>query len=327
MIYALAAAGLLLLCLGGEALVRGAVALARRVGVSPLLVGLTVVGFGTSAPELVVSLEAALGGQPDIAVGDVVGSNIANILLVLGAAALIYPIRCAPAVVYRDGAAMLASSVILVALGMSAIILPWQGGLMVAALLGFIGYSYWSEKYRKAPSAALHAHEAEEFSDIPLTLGLSLVFLVAGLASLIVGSKILVDGAVSIARAAGISEAVIGLTLVAIGTSLPELATAVIAAVRRHTDVAIGNVLGSNIFNIMGMLGLTAIVTPLPIAAQIAGFDLWVMLIAAAALLPFLITGWRLDRIEASVFLALYAAYIGALIFDLPGRLAAGWFE
>ena len=324
MMYALAAGGLFLLCLGGEMLVRGAVALARRVGVSSLLIGLTVVGFATSVPELVVCLEAARGGQPDIAVGDIVGSNIANVLLVLGAAALIFPIRCAPAVVARDGAAMLASAIALVALGMTGIILPWQGGAMVAALLSFIAYSYWSEKYRKTSSASLHTGETEEFADIPLTLSLSVVFLVAGLAGLIGGSKLLLAGAVSIAREAGLSEAVIGLTLVAVGTSLPELATAIIAAVRRHTDVAIGNVIGSNIFNIMGVLGVTAIVTPLPIDAQIGNFDLWVMLAVAAVLIPFLVTGWRLDRIEAFVLLVAYAAYIGALFFELPQSLVQG---
>ncbi len=317
MMYALAAGGLVLLCVGGEMLVRGAVALARRLGVSSFLIGLTVVGFGTSAPEFLVCLEAALAGQPDIAVGDVIGSNIANVLLILGVSALIFPIRCARAVVFRDGAAMLVSSVVLVALGMTGIILRWQGGVMIAALLGFIGYSYWSEKYRKSPAAALHASEVEEFSDIPLSLPLSVVFLAAGLAALVGGSKMLLEGAVSIALAAGVSEAVIGLTLVAVGTSLPELATGVIAAIRRHTDVAIGNVLGSNIFNIMGMLGLTAVVTPLPIGAQMAAFDLWVMLAVAVVLIPFLMTGWRLDRLEASVFLAAYAAYMGVLLFGL----------
>ena len=323
MMYGLAAGGLVLLCLGGEILVRGAVALARRLRISDLLIGLTVVGFGTSAPELVVSLEAVLDGRPDIAVGAVVGSNIANVALVLGVAALITPIRCAPAVVTRDGAAMLVASAVLVALALTGVIERWEGGLMLAVLLGFIGYSYWSETRAKAPSATLHAHEVEEFSDVSMTLWVSLAALAGGLACVIIGSKMLIVGAVSIAREAGMSEAVIGLTLVAVGTSLPELATGVVAALRRHTDVAIGNVLGSNIFNIMGMLGVTAIVTPVPIAAQIAGFDVWVMLAVAAVLIPFLVTGWRLDRIEAAAFLALYAAYTAALFFDLPQWLAA----
>ena len=322
MMYLLAAGGLVLLCAGGEMLVRGAVALARRARVSPLLIGLTVVGFGTSTPELVVCLEAALGGQPDIAVGDVVGSNIANILLILGATALVHPIRCAPAVVYRDGTAVLASSVVLIALGASGIILRWQGGVMFAVLLAYIGYSYWSDTHRNEAAAELHAAEAEEFTDDRLTLWLSIVFLVVGIAILIGGSKMLVEGAVSIARGAGVSEAVIGLTLVAVGTSLPELATGVIAAARGHTAVAIGTVLGSNIFNIMGMLGITAMVTPLPINPQIAGFDMWIMLAVTAALIPVLVTGWRLDRIEASVFLAAYAAYVAAIIFG-PGEAFA----
>ncbi|MCH7929862.1 MAG: calcium/sodium antiporter [Proteobacteria bacterium] len=323
MMYGLAAGGLLFLFMGGEMLVRGSVALADRVGVSPLLIGLTVVAFGTSAPELAVCLEAALAGNPDIAVGNVVGSNIANILLILGVGAMISPIRCAPIVVFRDAAAMFISSVTLVALGMTGIIVPWEGGLMFAALVAFIGYRYWTEKYRRAPSGALHVQQAEAFEDIPLKLWVSLLFVVGGVGAVIGGADMLLEGAVSIARAAGLSEAVIGLTLVAVGTSLPELATAIVAAIRRHPEVAIGNVLGSNIFNIMGVLGITAMVTPVPISAQIIEFDLWVMLAVAAASIPVLMTGWRVDRIEAAVFLTLYAAYVSALFLGLPERLGA----
>ncbi|MBL27019.1 MAG: sodium:calcium antiporter [Rhodospirillaceae bacterium] len=316
--YALVVGGLLLLFGGGEVLVNGAVSLANRLGVSPLIIGLTVVGFGTSAPELLVSLEAALGGQPDIAVGNVVGSNIANILLILGAASVIYPIRCAPQVVFRDGIFMLASAALFALLAHEGIIPRWQGAVMFAALLVFVGYSYWSERYRKAPSERLHRHEAEEFGDAERSLGLSLVLVAVGFVALIGGSKMLVSGALDIARAAGISEAVIGLSLVAVGTSLPELATSCMAAVRKHTDVAVGNVLGSNIFNILSVLGLTAIVEPVPISSEILGLDLWIMLGVSVLVLPVLITGWRINRVEGGIFLLAYAGYIAILYGRVP---------
>ena len=275
--YVFAAAGLVLLFIGGEMLVRGSVRLARSLGISPLLIGLAVVGFGTSMPELVVSLDAALQGRPDIAVGNVVGSNIANILLILGATALVSPIYCAPQVVRRDGLAVLAASVVLVALGLTGQIVSWQGGLMVVSLGVFIVYSYWTEKYRMAPSATLHEREAEEFDEHSRPLWVNAGILTVGLVAIMGGANLLVDGAVVIARSAGVSEAVIGLTLVAIGTSLPELAAGIIAAYRNHTDVALGNVLGSNLFNILSILGTTTLVTPISINPEIID-DLWIML-------------------------------------------------
>ncbi len=315
--YWLAGGGFALLFLGGEMLVRGSVGLARRLGVSPLLIGLVVVGFGTSTPELMVSLEAALQGRTDIAVGNVVGSNIANILLVLGIAALIYPIHCPTQVVYRDGLAMLAASLVLVGFGVIGQIAAWQGGLMVAVLVVFIAYSYWTEKYRMAPSATLHQHEAEAIKDRTRPLWFHAISLGVGLAAIMGGATMLVDGAVTIARAAGISEAVIGLTLVAIGTSLPELATSMIAAVRKHADVAIGNILGSNMFNILSVLGFTALVTPVPISPEIVD-DIWIMMGVAVILLPALLTGHRLSRAEAVLFLAAYAGYIVWLYGAFP---------
>jgi cation:H+ antiporter len=315
--YWLAGGGLALLFLGGEMLVRGSVGLARRLRVSPLLIGLVVVGFGTSTPELMVSLEAALQGQPDIAVGNVVGSNIANILLVLGVAALIYPIHCPPKVVYRDGLAMIVASLVLVGFGARRQIAAWQGGLMVTVLVVFIGYSYWTEKYRMAPSATLHQHEAEAIKAGTRPLWVYAISLGVGLTAIMSGASMLIDGAVTIARAAGIPEAVIGLTLVAIGTSLPELATSMNAAVRKHADVAIGNILGSNMFNILSILGFTALVTPIPISPEIID-DIWIMMGVAVMLLPALLTGHRLSRAEAVLFLTAYAVYIGWLYGAFP---------
>ncbi len=307
--YVLTAAGLLLLFLGGEMLVRGSVRLARSLKVSPLLIGLAVVGFGTSMPELLVCLDAVFQGRPDIAVGNVVGSNIANILLILGAAALIAPIDCAPKVVYRDGVAMLAASVVLVGLGAMGEIALWHGGLKEASLVAFIAYSYWTEKYQMAPSATLHEREADELGDRLRPLWVNAGILGIGLVAIMGGAHMLIDGAVAIARAAGISEAVIGLTLVAIGTSLPELAAAMVAAYRNHTDVALGNILGSNLFNILSILGITALVTPISINPEIID-DLWIMLGVALLLLPILITGRRVDRAEAVLLLAGYGGYI-----------------
>jgi len=309
--------GLLLLFLGGGALVRGAVALARQLGISPLFVGLVVVGFGTSMPELVVSLEAALKGSPDVAVGNVVGSNIANILLILGASALVYPIRYAPKAVFRDSLVMLACCLFLAGLTEFGVIETWMGAAMVASIVGLIGYSYWSEKYRGAPSGELHVHEAAEFEDLSPKPWLIVATLGGGFVCLVGGANMLIVGAVDIARSVGISEGVIGLTLVALGTSLPELATSMIAALRKHSDIAVGNVLGSNIFNILSVLGLTAVVTPIPISAELID-DAWIMAGVAVLLFSFLVTGWRVTRLVGALFLICYGGYVAWLYDAFP---------
>ncbi|WP_142849467.1 calcium/sodium antiporter [Telmatospirillum sp. J64-1] len=311
MTYLMLVGGFVLLFVGGEALVRGAVALARRLGVSPLVIGLTIVAAGTSAPELVVSLQAALRGQPDIAVGNVVGSNIANILLILGTAGLIQSMRASPGLVYRDGGIMVGASLLLVAVALTGQVAQWQGGIMFAGLIAYIVYSYWAEKRGTKPD--FHSQEAEEFEAVPMKLPVAVLVLILGLGGVMLGADWLINGAVTIARQFGVSEAVIGLTVVAIGTSLPELATSVIAAFRRHADVAIGNVIGSNIFNILGILGVTALVTPVPVNPSIVAFDIWVMLGVSVLLLPLLVTGWRLARAEAALFFVAYVAYVGWL--------------
>ncbi len=318
--YIAAAAGLVLLFVGGEALVRGAVALARRWGISPLVVGLVIVGAATSAPELVVSLDAALAGQPDIALGNVVGSNIANILLIMGVGALIYPLQAGKAVVFRDGAAMLLAAIVLTRVAMTGTIDRWAGGFMLAGLVVYVALTYgWERRQR---TATIHAKEAEEFSDVPMPAWAAGLAVAVGVGMLVLGARWLVAGAVSIATAAGVPEAVIGLTLVAVGTSLPELATAIIAAWRRHTDVAVGNAIGSCIFNILGILAITALVTPIPVDPQIMAIDIWVMLAVTAAALPLLGSGWRLSRREGALFLAVYAAYFGWLFLGGPALVA-----
>ncbi len=308
MTYALAMLGLALLFGGGELLVRGAVALARRLGISPLLIGMTVVGFCTSAPELIVSLQAGLRGQPGLAVGNVVGSNVANVLLILGVGALVRPIIIEPRELYRDTGVMAASYVVLAVLALSGTIMRWHGAVMALALVAFVAYSYRAERRRPSPPGVLHEHEAAEIGTSP-GVGRGLGYLLAGVASLIVGSQLLIDNATVIATSLGVSEAVIGLTLVALGTSLPELATSVVAAFRGHADVAVGNVVGSNTFNILGILGVTAVITPIPIEARFAAVDVWVMIAAAATLLPMLFARVRMGRAYGATLVALYVAY------------------
>lgn len=309
----LTALGLGVLLLGGEATLRGAIGLARLLGVSPAMIGLTVVAFGTSAPELVVSLDATMSGAPAIAIGNVVGSNIANIMLILGVGALIAPLVCDPLAVRRDATAMLASLLLLVGLGFSGRILPWQGTLMVMALIAYVLWSYRSDRSNGTPVSDLHAREAEETTGVPGATPVVMLYVVVGLVALIGGAHLLVEGAVGIARAAGISESVIGLSVVAIGTSLPELTATAVAAWRRHTDVAVANVLGSNLFNVLLILGAASMAAPLPISPDFVAVDLWVMLAAGVVLIPIMVTGWHISRTEGAFLLALYTLYIAGL--------------
>jgi len=324
--------GIALLTLGGESLIRGAVAGARRVGVSPLLTGLVVVGFGTSAPELVVSIDAAINQQPDIAIGNIVGSNIGNILLILGMCAVICPMVVHPQALRRDGLVVILASLLFIGLSFGGALGRVDAAIFIACLVGYLVWAYLSESRHHIPAADMHAYlsesrhhipaadmhasEAEEMTKLPTTGWMITLALVIGLGMLIGGSQLLLFGAIGLAQALGISEAVIGLTIVAVGTSLPEMAVSVIAALRRHADVAVGNILGSNIFNLLGILGISAFLQPLPLAPRVALFDQWVMLGAAALLVLFLYTGMRLSRWEGAALLAGYAAYI-ALSFSV----------
>ncbi|MFY0663743.1 MAG: calcium/sodium antiporter [Natronospirillum sp.] len=302
--------GILLLTGGGEALIRGSLAAAKRLGVSPLLSGLLIVGFGTSAPELVVSIDAAISGRPDIAVGNVVGSNIGNSLLILGLCALITPLAVKPLVLRRDGLmVVVASALFLILVGGSALV-QLDAAILLVALLLYLVWAYRTERSGAVPSAELHLAESEEVTALPTRAWQIIGAIVFGLALLIVGSQVLLRGATGIATSFGVSEAVIGLTLVAIGTSLPELSISVIAAFRRHADVAIGNILGSNIFNVLGILGISALLQPLPIHPRILQFDQWVLMGTALLLFVFLYTGRRLTRLEGGILLFGYGAYL-----------------
>lgn len=307
--------GLAGLIIGGELLVRGAVSTARAFHISPMVIGLTLVGFGTSTPELVTSLQAALSGSPGIAMGNVVGSNIGNILLIMGIAALLVPIAVDPKAFGRDGAVMVLATVLCVAVVLMGEIGRVTGIVFVIALLTYLTYTFVSESRASRSSAAeMYEAEAEAVPGPDHGLGLSLVLTAAGLILTIVGARYLVSGAISAAELVGISETVIGLTIVAIGTSMPELVTSVIAVRKGQGEVALGNVLGSNIFNILCILGITAIVQPLRVPDEILRLDIWVMCAATALLVLFARTGWQIGRREGGVMLLCYVAYLSWLL-------------
>jgi cation:H+ antiporter len=313
MTYLAVAFGLVLLVVGGDALVRGAVALARRFGVSPLLVGLTLVGFGTSTPELLTSLQAAWIGAPGIAVGNVVGSNIANILLILAVAGLIRPLATSREALARDGTVVALAALACLGVVVAGTLERWAGAVLLAGLVFYVVHTYRRERVGADASARMHAAEATAAEPGPHRVAVAVAFTAGGLVLTVLGARFLVTGAVEIARAAGISDTIVGLTLVAVGTSLPELVTSVVASLRRQGDVAFGNILGSNIYNVLGILGVTALVRPIPVPPEIVRLDIWVMLAATALLLVFARTGRRLDRRESAVFVAAYAGYVAVL--------------
>jgi len=304
--YLSIAAGLIGLFLGGEALVRGSVGLAQRLGLPPLLIGLTVVGFGTSTPELLVSVDAALRGVPDIALGNILGSNIANILLIGGITSLIWPIRGKPVGLWRDLTVM-----ILATLALTPILLGGQVIRVVGLvlLLSLVAYLVWS--YRQAGGPCAEDTETD-LPDVPARPFVAPALIGAGLLGLMIGARLLVDGAVSVAQGLGVSDAFIGLTIVAVGTSLPELATSVIAAYRRQSEIAVGNIVGSNIFNVLGILGATAVIAPIPVASRFALFDLPVALAAAVTFSVLLLWRAGVSRGAGVLLLLAYAAYVWA---------------
>ncbi len=308
----LVAAGLILLFVGGEGLVRGSVTLAERLGISKLLIGLVIVGFGTSTPELLVSVKAALGGAPEIALGNAVGSNIANGLLIVGLASVITPILGWERTAVREALVAALVSLAALVLVQGEVITKLEGIAMLVALAGYLFASYWLEK--KDPKAKTFQHATEEFEDVPLPRpSLAPVLAVGGIVALVFGADLLVEGGVNIARGFGVPDAVIGLSLVAIGTSLPELATAVVAAIRRHPDVVLGNVIGSNIFNILAILGVTAVIQPIAVSSRFREIDTPVMLGVALLLLALLVVSKSIGRLWGFVLLALYAAYMVVL--------------
>ena len=304
-------AGLVLLYFGAEGLVRGSGSLALRLGLSPLVVGLTVVAFGTSSPELMVSLKAALAGQSDISVGNVVGSNICNIGLILGLCALISPIAANSQIVRIDIPIMLGITALALALIADGHLGRVEGIILCSILVAYIFFSI--HLARRQPADALGAEFGEEVKISKRGLAIDILMVLGGLALLAFGARFLVDGAVIIARTYGWSEALIGLTIVAIGTSLPELATSLLAAVKKESDIAVGNLVGSNIFNLVGILGITAIVHPLR-TAGIGAVDLAVMAAFSLVLWPMAYHQQRITRPEGAMLLLGYVAYVFWLV-------------
>jgi cation:H+ antiporter len=311
--------GLVVLVVGGELLVRGASALALAARVSPLVVGLTVVAYGTSSPELAVSVRASFAGQADIAVGNVVGSNICNILLILGASALICPLVVHSQLIRFDVPVMILVSIVLMVMGWNHSISRGEGLLLFA---GALAYTVWAVVQSRRESRTVQAEFAEHLpARAPVNLrhvGFQVLLIVVGLLLLAAGANWLVDGAVEIARTLGVSELIIGLTIVAVGTSLPEMVTSIVAAVRGARDIAVGNIVGSNIFNILAVLGLSSVLAPNGVRVSDAArqFDIPVMVVVAIACLPVFVTGNRIARWEGLFFLAYYVAYTSFLVFD-----------
>ncbi len=298
MTYILFLLGLAMLLAGGEALVRGASSIARHFHLSPMVIGLTIVGFGTSAPELLVSLQAALEGRSEIAIGNVVGSNIANILLILGISAAIAPLVIPARKMWRDLAFMLAATAILWAMLWGGAVTRLYGAILFAGLLVFLASTFLTGQVE--PKRDLPEEDQRK----------SWAYTIGGLIVLVLGARFLVNSAVEIATALGVSEAVIGLTIVAVGTSLPEMATSVIAAFRKETEIAVGNVVGSNIFNIFGILGITALVSPIPVDPRFVRFDMPVAALCAVGLAVVAFAYNGLPRIAGFALLAAYAGYI-----------------
>lgn len=323
------AGGLALLVVGGELLVRGSVRVAERLGVSPLLIGLTLVGFGTSTPELVTSVEAARIGAPGIALGNIIGSNIANVLLILGLSALLFPLEVSSSALKRDGTLVIGVSLLFALAGLSVGLTRPVGLLFVAGLIAYMAYAYLQERNIARVAAAGHTAafdkgEAAEQLDPGLQprpavpaglLGflLPMAMALGGLAVIIFGGRMLVEAAVALARMLGMSESVIGLTIVAVGTSLPEFVTSIVAAIRRQTDIAVGNILGSNIYNILGIGGLTGLIAPTAFPPEMLGGDL-VVLVGAAVLLFLFALDRRVVRWEGGLMLAGYVAYTAWLL-------------
>ncbi len=302
--------GLLLLTGGAEGLVRGASSLARRVGISPLIIGLTIIAYGTSAPELVVSLQAAVGGNPDIALGNVVGSNISNIGLILAGAALLSPIRAQAQILRLDVPIMIGVSALLLGLIWDQVVGRLNGLVLVAGAVVYTLICIWGS-WDESQEEVL-----EEFNaGVPNqdSLWRAVLFSAGGLGLLVLGARFLVSGAVTVAEALGLSATIIGLTVVAVGTSLPELATSLVAALRGQSDLALGNLVGSNIFNILGILGITASIQPVD-ASGLSWLDAGVMLAFAIVTLPFLWTGYTFSRWEGGLLLGGYVAYVTGLV-------------
>ena len=312
MVWIMSLVGLVILLLSGDLLVRGAVNLSLRLGVPALIVSLTIVAFGTSAPELLIAISAVDDGASGIAIGNVIGSNIANVLLVLGMPALLSTLDFSECDTRRDFYIMLCATVVFIALAATGQFGWWQGAILLAMLAGFLGSAVWRAKCQTGASST--DEDDLESLDPELPMWKVLGFLLLGLIGLPMGADILVDNAVYIARTYGISEEIIGLTLIAIGTSLPELATTVMAGLRNQAEVALGNVIGSNIFNLLGIIGVTTLFDEIYVSSSFFALDIWVMLASALVLIPFVFLKWRMARPIGALFLGAYTLYLASMM-------------
>lgn len=319
--FLMIAAGLVVLLIAGEALLKGAVSIANRMGLSKLLVGAVIIGFGTSMPEMTVSVGAALKNAPEIALGNVVGSNIANILLIIGVAAVLAPLYVNAMAVRRDMCVMIGASLLLCLLSAAGMLNAISGAAMVLMLVSYVAYGYHADRraYAARPPADIGS---DDDTAVKMHNAVAILLCLGGLAGLMGGAHLLVTGAVSLARGFGISEAVIGLTIVAVGTSLPELATALVASIRRQNDMVLGNILGSNIFNILCIIGVTCLVKPIVAVGQLVELDVWIMLGVVVFLSVFLWRGITIGRAAGAFMLALYTGYTLWLYLGVPAAPA-----
>lgn len=309
MFWALSFLGLFLLLISGDFLVRGAIQLSNRIGISPLMVSLTIVAFGTSAPELIVAIKATLSGSPGLALGNVVGSNIANILLVLGLPTLIMGLKNNIADAKRSFGFMIIASVLFIVFGMSGSF-SWIYGVVLLSLLAFFLFDTFRQNSKKTlNSEILESQQKISHSWWTITL-----FLILGVIGLPLGADLLVTNASALAKGYGVSDAIVGLTLVAIGTSLPELATTFIAFVRKKAEVVLGNLIGSNIFNLLAIIGITSLISPVPVDPTFIKFDFWVMLGASALIAPFILLNIQFNRLSGFLFVALYISYLTVIL-------------
>ncbi|MBN4070907.1 calcium/sodium antiporter [Crocinitomix catalasitica] len=317
MMYFLLILGLATLIVGGEFLVRGAVGIAKRFHISTLVIGMTVISFGTSAPELMVSLDAAMGGNPDIAIGNVMGSNIANIALVLGLTCLIFPIVVDRNSKIIDWPMMMLASILFFVFAYDQMIDVWEGVILFGILLVFT-FALVRNSRKKTKAAKTETEEKDEAQVNPW---IATLFLLGGLVALFFGAGWLLDGAVAIAKDAGMEQRVIAVTVVAFGTSVPELVTSAVAAFKKQTDISIGNLIGSNIFNIMAVIGLTSMVTPIPVDdPNTMSFDMWWVLGIAAILLPLMIIGKKLGRLKGVLLFGSYVVYIVLIVISVQNQ-------
>ncbi len=308
--------GLVLLTVGAEVLVRGAERLAAAAGISPVVVGLTVVASGTSSPELAASVAAAWSGSGDMAFGNVIGSNVFNVLLILGVSAAITPLVVARRLVRIDVPVMVGVSALAPLLALDGRISRGEGALLLLGMVAYFGFIAWEARTDRSPVPEVEQGPEEGTGDLRGGLAGAVGLLILGLGLLVIGSRWLVEGAIVAARYFGVSELVVGLTIVAAGTSLPEAATSILAAMRGQRDIAVGNVVGSNIFNLLGVLGGASVVVPIEVPAAALSFDVPVMVATALACLPIFFSGYRIARWEGWLFLGYYIAYVTFLVFD-----------